>query len=183
MSASVVLLVVALAAAADIGVLAAPAPAVSNGCQATDIMVTNNLDGSGPPAGSLRAAFAAASGAAGPQTICVANTVVGPITLTTAGGGPLLYNAAMTPGLTIEGDDVTVQAAPAAGIIDDATSGPLQLDHLTISGGDSPNPGAAWTPPVTSPSRTRRSRRTRRRAEEVAAARSLGARYRCDGRR
>ncbi|HWW43616.1 MAG TPA: hypothetical protein VN180_00950, partial [Acidimicrobiia bacterium] len=106
-------------AAATIGALASPAVGAT-GCQPTDIVVTNNLDGAGPPAGSLRAAFATASAAAGPQTICVATTVTGPITLTTAGGGELAYNAPTTPGLTVNGNGITVHAAPGTDVIDDA---------------------------------------------------------------
>lgn len=131
-------------AAATIGALASQAVGAT-GCQPTDIVVTNNLDGAGPPAGSLRAAFATASAAAGPQTICVATTVTGPITLTTAGGGELTYNAATTPGLSVNGNGITVHAAPGTDVIDSTATGPLQLDNLTITGGDSPNPGGGVT--------------------------------------
>jgi hypothetical protein len=143
MGATALAVAVALATA-TVGALASPA-AAAYGCQPTDIVVTNNLDGAGPPAGSLRAAFVTASAAAGPQTICVATTVTGPITLTTAGGGELTYNAATTPGLTVNGNGVAVHAAPGTDVLDNTTSGPLQLDDLTITGGDSLNPGGGVT--------------------------------------
>jgi hypothetical protein len=112
-----------------------PAPAVA-GCQAADIVVTNTLDGPGPPPQSLRAAFAAATASAGPQTICVQSGLAGPINLTTAGGGELVYNAATTPALTVEGNGITVRAAPNARVIDNQTAGPLHLADLTITGGN-----------------------------------------------
>jgi len=116
------------------------------GCPAGSIPVTNNLDGAGPPPGSLRAAFAAASTMTGPQAICVATTVVGPITLTTVGGGELVYSAVTAPDLTLLGNGVTIQAAPNAGVIDDLTTGPIRLDHVMITGGTRPPSEAAWTP-------------------------------------
>jgi predicted outer membrane repeat protein len=115
--------------------MANPVLAVA-GCQAGTIVVTNSSDGAIPPTGSLRAAFATASAAVVPQTICVATTVVSPITLTTAGGGELIYNALTSPGLTLQGNGVTIQAAPNAGVIDDQTTGPLRLDGITIAGGN-----------------------------------------------
>jgi len=113
----------------------------ASSCSAGDIVVTNNLDGPGPPAGSLRAAFAAATAAAGPQTICVASSVTGPIALTTAGGGELVYNAATTPDLTVHGNGTTVQAAPSDRVIDNQTSGPLRLDTIVITGGNAATAG------------------------------------------
>jgi hypothetical protein len=116
---------VLLAGSAGAFMAANPALAVA-GCQAGTIEVTNNLDGAVPPPGSLRAAFAAASAAVVPQTICVATTVVGPITLTTAGGGELVYDAVTSPDLTLQGNGVTIQAAPTRG--SSTTSPPARCD-------------------------------------------------------
>lgn len=131
---------VLLAGSAGAFMAANPALAVA-GCQAGTIVVTNNLDGAVPPPGSLRAAFAAASAAVVPQTICVATTVVGPITLTTAGGGELVYNAVTSHDLTLQGNGVTIQAAPNARVIDDLTTGPLRLGGVTITGGNTATVG------------------------------------------
>lgn len=132
---AVLVVMVLLAGSAGAFTVANPALAVA-GCQAGTIVVTSNSDGLVPPPGSLRAAFAAANLAVVPQTICVATTVVSPITLTTAGGGKLLYNAVTSPDLTLQGNGVTIQAAPNAGVIDDTTTGPLRLDGVTITGGN-----------------------------------------------
>jgi predicted outer membrane repeat protein len=120
-----------------------PSPRVlaDSSCSAGDIVVTNNLDGAGPPAGSLRAAFGAATAAAGPQTICIASSVSGPIALTAAGGGELVYNATTTPDLTVHGNGITVQAAPSDRVINDETSGPLRLDGIAITGGNAATAG------------------------------------------
>ncbi|HSO94891.1 MAG TPA: choice-of-anchor Q domain-containing protein [Acidimicrobiia bacterium] len=115
--------------------------AAAAGCGPTDIVVTNNLDGAGPPAGSLRAAFATASATGGPQTICVAAGVVSPIMLTTAGGGELVYNAGTTPDLTVQGNGITVHAAPNDRVVNDETTGPLRLDTIVITGGNAGGPG------------------------------------------
>jgi hypothetical protein len=131
---------VLLAGSAGAFMVASPALAAP-GCQAGTIAVTNNSDGPVPPPGSLRAAFAAASLAVVPQTICVATTVGSPITLTTAGGGELVYNAVTSPDLTLQGNGVTIQAAPNARVIDNLTTGPLRFDGVTIAGGNTATVG------------------------------------------
>lgn len=130
-----------LAGSIGIGVATSPAVATPGGCQPGSLVVTNNLDGAAPPMGSLRAEFAAANAAAGPQTICVATTVVGPIVLTTAGGGELVATAA--PGLTLQGNGITIQAAPNAGIIDEMAAAPLTLDSVTLTGANNASVGGA----------------------------------------
>src|SRR6476646_5136052 len=109
---------------------AAPAAAAGPGCQDGDIEVTTNADAG---TGSLRAAFATASTVAGPSRVCVSTTVAGPIVLTT---GELLYNAGTTPGLTLEGNGITVSGNNASRVINNDTAGSLTLHHVTITGGN-----------------------------------------------
>jgi hypothetical protein len=125
-------LVVCTAAGALAALVAhsAPAGAAGPGCQDGDIEVTTNAD---TGAGSLRAAFATASAVAGPSRVCVSTTVAGPIVLTT---GEVLYNAATTPGLTIEGNGITVSGNNASRVINNDTPGSLTLHHVTITGGN-----------------------------------------------
>jgi hypothetical protein len=112
------------------------------GCQPGDLTVTNTSDGAGPPPQSLRAAFAAATAAPGPQRICVDAGLAGQtINLTTAGGGELVYNAAITPELTVEGNGIIVHAAPSERVIDNQKTGPLHLADLTVSGGNASSAG------------------------------------------
>jgi hypothetical protein len=128
--------------AGSVTALTATPAAAGPGCQPGDITVTNTSDGAGPPPQSLRAAFAAATAASGPQRICVDASLAGQtINLTVGGGGELVYNATMTPGLTVEGNGITVHAAPNARVIDNQTAGPLHLADLTITGGNASSAG------------------------------------------
>jgi len=128
--------------AASVTALTVRSVAAAPGCQPGDLTVTNTSDGAAPPAQSLRAAFAAATAASGPQRICVDAGLAGQtITLTTAGGGELVYNAATMPQLTVEGNGIIVHAAPNARVIDNQTAGPLHLADLTITGGNASSAG------------------------------------------
>src|ERR1700730_749426 len=126
------LVLVVCTAAGTLAALVAPsvpAGAAGPGCQAGDIEVTTNADAG---AGSLRAAFATASAVAGPSRVCASRRVAGPIVLTT---GEVLYNAGTTPGLTVEGNGITVSGNNASRVINNDTPGSLTLHHVTITGG------------------------------------------------
>ena len=145
---------------------AAPAAAASPGCQDGDIEVTTNADAG---AGSLRAAFATASAVAGPSRVCVSTTVAGPIVLTT---GEVLYNAGTTPGLTVEGNGITVSGNNTSRVINNDTPGSLTLHHVTITGGNtsSADGGGAVVPRGRRTSSTRSSPATRRRQAEESSS-------------
>ena len=97
-------------------------------CAGGTIVVTTTADSG---AGSMRAAFAAATTANG-GTICVdAASVTAPIQISS---GVLTYGG--TGALTIDGNGATVQANGTSGIISDTISDqPLTIDHLTMTGG------------------------------------------------
>jgi predicted outer membrane repeat protein len=119
--------VTALAVASLLVVAMAPA-------EAAPIAVTTAADSG---AGSLRAAFAAASTANADTEIDIPANL-GPITLTT---GALSYDGGTdtTHTLTLvgTGGDVTVkqQASATDRVIHDTSTGLLTIDHVTISGG------------------------------------------------
>ena len=100
-----------------------PAMAFGPGCSGATIEVTANTDA------ALRAAFATASGLAGPQTICI-DSGLGTVTLS---GGELVYNAVTTAALTVQGNGIIVNGNDASRVMN--VSGSLTLDNVTITGG------------------------------------------------
>jgi hypothetical protein len=114
---------VALGSAALVPLTSGPA-AAGPGCSGATIEVTTNTDA------ALRAAFTTANGLAGPQTICI-DSGLGTITLA---GTELLYNNGVfgTPGLTVQGNGITISGNNASRVINSA--GPLTLNGVTITG-------------------------------------------------
>jgi len=118
--------VVTLGAGTFVTLSTGPAMAAGPGCSGATIEVTTNTDA------ALRAAFTTANGLAGPQTICI-DSGLGPITL---GGTELVYNAATTPALTLQGNGVTISGANTSRILNVAA--PLILDGVNVTDGSSP---------------------------------------------
>jgi hypothetical protein len=96
--------------------------AAGPGCSASTIEVSTNTDA------ALRAAFTTASALAGPQTICI-NSGVGTITLA---GTELVYNAVVTPGLTLQGNGATISGNNASRVLNIGST--LTLDGVTLTG-------------------------------------------------
>jgi hypothetical protein len=96
--------------------------AAGPGCSASTIEVSTNTDA------ALRAAFTTASALAGPQTICI-NSGVGTITLA---GTELIYNAVVTPGLTLQGNGATISGNNASRVLNVGST--LTLDDVTLTG-------------------------------------------------
>ena len=118
---------VALGAAGLVALTSGPATASGPGCSGATIEVTTNTDA------ALRAAFTTANTAAsGPSTICI-DSGLGTITL---GGTELAYTQATSPGLTVQGNGITISGNNASRVIHNKTAGPLTLNGVTITGGN-----------------------------------------------
>jgi hypothetical protein len=106
----------------------APAGAAAT-CDAGTIVVSNNVDSG---SGSLRQAFADATTANG-GTICIDTSVVtAPITL---GGSALSYTG--TGNLTVLGNGAFIDGNDASAVISVSTGSTLEIDDLTVTGGNS----------------------------------------------
>jgi len=114
---------IALGTTSLIVISGGPAAASGPGCSGATIEVTANTDA------ALRAAFATASGLAGPQTICI-DSGLGTVTLS---GGELVYNAITTAALTLQGNGIIVNGNDASRVMN--VSGSLTLDNVTVTGG------------------------------------------------
>lgn len=114
---------IALGTTALIVISSGPAAASGPGCSGATIEVTANTDA------ALRAAFATASGLAGPQTICI-DSGLGTVTLS---GGELVYNAITTAALTLQGNGIIVNGNDASRVM--YVHGSLTLDNVTVTGG------------------------------------------------